>query len=272
METLRTAILEVLGEDPPMTLRQLFYQLVIRGHIEKTEQQYDAIGRQCGLMRIEGALPWEYITDNTRWMRKPDTYSGAAAALRDVGKYYRRSLWAESPVYVEIWIEKDTLAGILYDVTSTWDVPLMVSRGFASLSYIHEAAEAIEDKEKPAFIYYFGDHDPSGLSIDASIENRLRQFAPDAEIHFERVAVTPKQIKQLNLPTRPTKKTDTRAKGFQGDSVEVDAIRPKYLKWLAERCIRQHVDNDVYERALVGERAERDTILQLAKTLDGKHK
>ena len=46
----------------------------------------------------------------------------------------------------------------------TWDVPLMVTRGSRS-SYLHEAAEAMRHQEKPVFLYYFGDHDPSGLDI-----------------------------------------------------------------------------------------------------------
>jgi hypothetical protein len=53
---------------------------------------------------------------------------------------------------------------------------------------------------------YFGDHDPSGVDITRAVEEGLREFAPDAEIHFERVAVTRKQIGELNLPTRPTKR------------------------------------------------------------------
>ena len=56
------------------------------------------------------------------------------------------------------------------------------------------------------FIYYFGDHDPSGVVVDRKIEQGLREFAPDAEIHFKRVAVHPEQIREWNLPTRPTKK------------------------------------------------------------------
>ena len=37
---------------------------------------------------------------------------------------------------------------------------------------------------------YFGDHDPSGKDISRNIEDRLHEFAPGAEIHFRRVAVT----------------------------------------------------------------------------------
>jgi hypothetical protein len=46
---------------------------------------------------------------------------------------YRKSLWTNVSSYVEIWLEKDALAGVVYPVTSMYDVPLMVSRGYASL-------------------------------------------------------------------------------------------------------------------------------------------
>src|SRR5262249_50961498 len=82
---------------------------------------------------------------------------------------YRRDLWAAMPVYVEVWCEKDALAGVLMEETETYDVPLMVARGYASLSFLHSAAMAISAKDKPAYIYHFGDYDPSG--VDAARGN-----------------------------------------------------------------------------------------------------
>ena len=107
-----------------------------------------------------------------------------------------------------------------------YDVPLMVARGYASLSFLHSAAEYIGDLDVPAYIYHFGDFDPSGVNAGEKIEQTLREMAPDAEIHFERIAVTPDQIAQWDLPTRPTKTTDSRSKGFGDISVELDAIPP----------------------------------------------
>jgi len=67
----------------------------------------------------------------------------------------------------------------------------MVTRGYPSLSYLYSAAEALEAEEKPCFLYYVGDHDPSGLDIPRRVEEDLRRFAPEVDLHFERVAVTP---------------------------------------------------------------------------------
>jgi hypothetical protein len=197
-----------LAADNPMTVRQVFYQLVSQGVIAKTEAEYKStVVRLLAAMRRAGEIPFDWIADNTRWMRKPKTYSDVEQALQRTAEAYRRSLWDNQDVYVEIWLEKDALAGVLYRVTSSWDVPLMVTRGYPSLSYLYEAADTIAAVGKPAHLYYFGDNDPSGLDITRAVE---------AEVYFERVAVTAAQITDLGLPTRPTKKTDSRSKGFEG--------------------------------------------------------
>ena len=148
----------------------------------------------------------------------------------------------------------------------------MVSRGFASESYLYEAAEQIKASSKPAYLYYFGDHDPSGVHIDRSIERGLRRLAPDADIHIERVAVTERQIAEMALQTRPTKKTDSRSRGFKGDSVELDAIPAATLRQLVRQCITQHLDQGEYERTRRIEQAERRTLANMIAQLTGNGK
>src|SRR4051794_13483213 len=92
-------------------------------------------------------------TDGTRWTHKSVRYGSVEEALEATKRHYRRDC-CELDDYVEVWLEKDALAGVLYRVTDEWGVPLMVTRGFASLSYIHNAAETIERVGKPTFIYY----------------------------------------------------------------------------------------------------------------------
>jgi hypothetical protein len=261
LEAVKEAIYNVVAENEPMTVRQVFYQMVSSGIISKTEASYkNVVVRLLGLMRREGDLPFAWIADNTRWMRKPRTYSSLEQALDQTARTYRRALWDQQHAYVEIWLEKDALAGVLYDVTEEWDVPLMVTRGYPSLSYLHTAAEAISEENRSCFIYYFGDHDPSGVDIPRKVEQDLRTFAPDAELQFQRVAVTPAQIEEWELPTRPTKKSDTRGKNFVGESVEVDAIPPARLRDLCRQSIEGHVDPDQLERTQLIEAAERDTL------------
>ncbi len=267
---LREILERVLRQYQPMTVRQVFYRLVSMGAIAKTEAEYK--GTVCRLlaeMRRDRQIPYGWIADNTRWQRKPRTHASLNAALQETAELYRRRVWDAQAAYVEVWLEKDALAGVLYEETQMWDVPLMVTRGFSSLSFLHSAAEAIAEVGKPAHLYYFGDRDPSGVAIDRKIEQELRAMAPEAEIHFERVAVTPEQIVTLNLPTRPTKTSDTRSRTFIGESVEVDAIEPLTLRAIVRSCIEEHVDQRVLASTLAIEREERASLRYVAEQVAG---
>jgi len=268
MDVIRATIYDVLAADNPMTVRQVFYQLVARAVIAKLESEYhQTVGRILTSMRRAKEIPFGWIADNTRWMRKPDTYDSLQGMLALTKDTYRRAVWSNQPAYVEVWLEKDALAGVLVRETAQWDVPLMVTRGYSSVSYLHSAAEAIIQRGKPTYIYYFGDHDPSGRDITRATEAGLREFAPNADIHFERVAVTEQQIIELQLPTRPTKKTDSRSKGFVGESVEVDAIPAATLRAMCNNCIVPHIDNRAYTQLLAVEDLERDTLERILEGL-----
>ena len=266
MDAIRGAIYEVLAEDKPMTVRQVFYRLVSAGVIAKTEAEYKGtVIRLLLAMRREGIVPYSWVTDSTRWMRKPPTHGSLGEALRHTARTYRRALWDNQDVYVEVWTEKDAIAGILYEETEEWDVPLMVARGFSSETFLYNSAQVIKEIDRPTYLYHFGDYDPSGVAAALDIERRIKAFAPSAKIHFERAAVTPYQIEQWNLPTRPTKKTDTRSKHFEGESVEVDAIPPRLLRELASDHITQHINKYALEKVYDVEQAERETLDTIIK-------
>ena len=270
MAAVRDAIREVALDDHPVTCRQVFYRLVSEGIVEKRESEYKAVViRLLGEMRRRGELPFSWIADNTRWMRKPQTFSSLQGALEHTANFYRRAVWDEQTAYVEIWLEKDALAGVLYPVTQKYDVPLMVTRGYPSLTFLHSAAECIDMEQKPAYLYYFGDLDPSGLDISRVVESGIREFAPLADVHFERVAVTEEQVDAWQLPTRPTKTTDTRAGMFKGESVEVDAIPPDQLRELVSDCITTHIDRHALESLQLAEQSERDLLRKIASGQNG---
>ena len=93
----------------------------------------------------------------------------------------------------------------------------------------------------------------------------VRKFAPDASVEFERIAVTPEQIETMNLPTRPTKTSDSRSKSFQGDSVEADAIPAPVLRELTDEAITRHVDQHRLEVTQMAEESERSLLFSLSQ-------
>ena len=263
VEGRRQALYDIVKEMRPMTVRQVYYQATVRGIVDKTEAGYTKVQTDLVLMRKGGTLPYDWLADNTRWQRKPNTFNSVQAALDETARFYRKALWNEIDAYVEVWLEKDALAGVILPVTSKYDVPLMVARGYASLSFLHSAAEYINELSSPVFIYHLGDFDPSGVNAGEKIEETLRELAPDADITFERIGVTEWQIEALKLPTRPTKTSDTRSKGFGDISVELDAIPPGTLRAIVECAIENHLPPDQFEVLKAAEASEREIISRL---------
>jgi hypothetical protein len=263
-----TAVLHILDEIHPASVRQTFYQTDVRGLMEKTEAGYDKVQRAIVWLRERECCPYEWISDATRWMRKPDSHDSISAALRETVQTYRRAVWRDQDAYVEIWIEKDALAGTIFPVTAEYDVPLLVARGYSSLTFLHSAGQAIKARGKPAYVGHLGDWDPSGQDAARHIEAKLRQFAPGVPIHFERLAVTEQQILQLELPTRPTKKSDSRSKNWKGESVELDAIHPNTLRTIVREFIERHIEPQRLATIEEIERAERDVWIKAFAELE----
>ena len=155
----RGKLFEVVKAMKPMTVRQVFYQATVRGIGEKSEARYTKVQTDLVHMRRSGDLPYDRLVDNTRWQRKPDTFSSVERAVEETARFYRKALWDDIDAYAEIWLEKDPLSGVIYPIASAYDVPLMVARGYASLSFLHSAAEYINNLEVPAYIYHLGDFD-----------------------------------------------------------------------------------------------------------------
>lgn len=264
VEARREGLIAILAAQWPMIVRQVFYQATVANLVEKTEAGYAKVQTDLVWLRRNELIPYEWIVDNTRWEQRPRTYESIAEALTYAARSYRRSLWSDAPCHVEIWLEKDALAGVVVPVTAKLDVSLMVARGYASLSFLHEAGTAIAELGVPCFIYHLGDFDPSGVDAGRNIEKSLKEYSGGAEIHFERLAVTPEQIEAWSLPSRPTKTSDSRFKAFgYAESVELDAIPPDELRSLVREAIARHITSEELDRLNELERDEQAMLLQM---------
>ena len=219
-------------------------------------------------MRRDEEIPWDWIIDHSRVVRKPHCFGTTADAIEDCARLYRKDIWRGLPERVEIWTEKETLTGPLLSVTYKLAVGLFPCRGYASLSFLYETAKEIEECGKPTTIYYFGDHGPSGQNIFQTIQRELQKLAPTIDIYFQKLAVTYEQIERWNLPTRPTKRTDSRSKNFKGNSVEVEAIEPEMLRRLCRDAIEFHIPEGHLERMKMIEAEKRGDILSLVKAVN----
>jgi hypothetical protein len=276
VDDIKDAIKALLKADHPMTVRQVFYQLVVRGVIEKTEGEYQqTVCRLLTDMRMGDSVSFDWIVDENRRRRITQTYNSIADAARDTAQFYRRSALRECPDYIEIWVEKEALSGVLWDATADYDVPLIVSKGMPSLTQLYGTACEIRraaNAGKLTYIYQFGDHDPSGVLIPKTIENRLYQLCEKLDCpapFIERVALTEAQIAEFDLPTRPTKREGNRhAKKFEGDSVELDALPASELRSMVRKVIKRHISSREITTLRVAEESERELLKSWADQVE----
>jgi hypothetical protein len=194
MEERAEFLIDYASEHGPVTVRGLYYQAEVHGipGITKDDRDYDKVQRQVLVLRRAGRLAYQDISDATRGMRKPTTHTGVKAALEETARFYRKSLWEDAKDYVEIWCEKDALAGVIFPITSLYDVPLMITRGFSSETFCFEAIAARSGDTRPFHVKYLCDFDRAGRDAARSLEEKLCRFADEEgiEIIFETLAVT----------------------------------------------------------------------------------
>ena len=90
--------------------------------------------------------------------------------------------------------------------------------------------------------------------------------APQSDARPVYIAVTPEQIAESDLPTRPTKTSDTRAKNFGNVSVELDALDPNQLRELVQTAIEQRLPVEQYEVLKAAEANERELLTNLIRS------
>jgi hypothetical protein len=167
-----------------MTLRQLYYQLVSKNIIPNSEKSYKSLGKLVSDGRLAGRLDWDIIEDRVRVPKRPNQYKSLSDLVEAAVYSYRLPRMDAQDEYVELWVEKDALAGVLAPIASRYHSVLMVNRGYSSQSAMMEAAQRIDracrnengEPYRDATILYLGDLDPSGEDMVRDIDDRLAMF------------------------------------------------------------------------------------------------
>ena len=137
---------------------------------------------------------------------------------------------------VEIWIEKSTMNDILIPICQKYEINLVHSIGFQSITSVIELLKRSTDKEKPTRIFYISDYDPAGDNMPQSaarqIEFWINRYSNGEDIKLQPIALTRQQVKTFDLPRTPIKETDRRKQGFEDKegqgAVELDALEALY--------------------------------------------
>jgi hypothetical protein len=271
--TLAFVAMQIAYKEKPQTLRGLLYRTVSAGRLPSTDTKYyNQMKRVTRILREDGVVPFRWIVDNVRVTEKPNSWSGLADFMETVQDAYRMDFWAKLDDYVHTFVEKDAVAGTVAPVTRELDVALSPIRGYASLSFAHEIAEQWNAIKKPIFAYYAGDWDASGLDIERDLKEKLTRYCK-RKFHWKRLAVNKRDFAAFNLIPLKPKKKDARYQRFVEkygyECAEVDALPATELRRRFRRAIMSHIPPGEWERLQRIEEAEKRTLLESLKNMNG---
>lgn len=268
-------IAEYLGQGLRLTLRQLYYQLVTRNAIRNEEREYKTLSRVVSDARLAGLMDWEAIEDRVRQPRRQTEFADLAELTDAALASYRLPRWRGQKDHVELWVEKDALAGVLQPLAREYHVTLMVNRGYSSQSAMYESASRFREAAetgKTLRLLYLGDHDPSGEDMVRDIEARLTMFG--VAVSVVKLALTMDQVRRYNPPPNPAKVTDPRAKGYIAEhgesSWEVDALPPNVLARLIRAAFRKILNRGRWNEVLEREERDKTRLRAALRALNGE--
>jgi hypothetical protein len=264
------------------TLRTMFYRLFMKPLIHNTRPTYNSLSRVTVNARMDGRLPIDCFADNTRqvigsfdekYYTPDDVIQSRIRRVLHTAKDYTDYIprWHNQPNYVEVWIEIDAMVGTFRSILNGMQVRIVPMKGFASLTFLYETVQRLKTFQsagKSIHILYYGDFDPSGDFMDTDLQNRMREMGFNIKKNhgsFERIAVTPKQIKQYKLPYDPDEVTsakmeeDTRTKGFLKKygklyAVELDALPARipdiFRQKLVIDKVERYFNKNIYQKLL----------------------
>jgi hypothetical protein len=261
----------ILVEQSPMIIRQLFYRLVSTAVIENTRNDYQRVSSAMTKARNDGRVDFSLIVDRSRPEYTPNVWCDAAAYGRAVSRSYRKDYWETQPNRCEVWTEKDAIVGSIESVTDELGVTVRVVRGFSSTTKKHDMAELIKSSGKPMTVFYLGDHDPSGRCIENNLHTDITAYG--ARFKIVRLAIHKQDIAAFKLPPLRVKDTDSRASGFRleygEDCVELDALPPAELRQRITEAVEALIDHESWDRAIAVEKVELRSIREVVARWPG---
>lgn len=256
-----------------LSVRQVYYRVVGTG-AENTKKAYKNFVSLLSDARLAGLVDWNAIDDRVGVASMPSEIDDVNAVIDSFVEHFRFPRWFGQPYRVDVAVEKDALSGVLQPVCDRWHVPLVVNKGYSSLSAMKTWANRLildgNDGENPTVVLYLGDHDPSGIDMVRDVGARLQLFGV-RNLEVRKIALSIAQVRKYNLPPNPLKTkegsselSDSRAAGYVeehgNESWELDAMPPKDLVKLVDKAISELVDQDLMDEVVAREVSERDRV------------
>jgi hypothetical protein len=300
MTDLDSFIIDLVDKAPyGITRRGIFYKVVSAGFYPSTDEYYykRKLGPVLKKLRQREQLNEEKILDNTRIRKEPYVFGDPSEFLSDVESSYKKDLWEDQSVHLEVFSEKDAMSSVLSSIINKYRITYNMIRGFVSepLVYriVNDWLRVPDDKE--IHVLYVGDHGASGMSIEDNIKRKIRfrlRFAADDgdrddddddnpfnmlgdfinvpkcdldRIVWRRLAATQNDMERNPKCRLPLKISDRRTAGYRrklnlDHGMEVDAIDNAEIVSRLEKSVLKRIDKEAWDVAKQVELEEREKL------------
>lgn len=275
IETANGIIAEYRALGFTLTLRQLYYQFVSRDVIPNNQREYKRLGSVINDGRMAGLIDWNSIEDRGRNLNTFPSWGHPRDILDAAAEAYRLNPWDGQRCYVEVWVEKEALIGVVASACKNRRVPHFACKGYTSQSEMwgagHHRLRPKIARGREVHILHLGDHDPSGIDMTRDVEDRLCVFA-QGNVRVHRLALNMDQVKELNPPPNPAKTTDSRfasyIREYGYESWELDAIEPARLADIISAAIEPLIDEVRWDYTIAVETEDRRKLASLSSNYE----
>jgi hypothetical protein len=144
-----------------------------------TKKDYNSLTELLARARLEGRIPWQAISDETRpfiiWDVHPTPERFLKREVNNFLKGYYRDLLQSQPNHIELVGEKLTIQGIIRPICMKYCMPYSIVRGYSSLDPRRKLVQRFRASGKEKLIpLVLSDFDPSGEEIAHSFVRSLR--------------------------------------------------------------------------------------------------
>jgi hypothetical protein len=282
---LREAIIAVVRNEErnwPLSDRSVFYRLLnipgllrndrTRVPFANTPAAYDDVTNMLTRLRLDGSVPFEAIADETRPVVMWDTHRAAGDFVRrECDRFltgYWRDLLQSQPNWIELLVEKNTVASQLRAVAGKYTIPMTSGRGYSSLPPRKEMVDRFRNSGRENLVVIVvSDFDPEGEDIPASFGISLRDDfnVASEKLQIVKAALTADQVRTMGLHEgQLSKETSSRYRRFvevHGDRAwELESLTADQLREIVEAAIRGVLDLPAFEAEVEREQQEQSEL------------
>ena len=265
----REAVLQVLDQyEGQLGVRQIWYRLISPPFqlLPQTQGSYKQFDAWMVRWRETGEVPPNRISDRSTaptggeyGSTDPKDFLSSLLDLVDAD-VYSRNRWPSQPVVPVVYIEKDTLTGVISDAIRDLGVVVFPTRGVTSFTKLWRLGQSSDQR---VHVLYLTDHDPTGVFMGDDFRRRLTRYG-GAGIPVTRIALTTDQVRRFKLPPNPVHPRDSRspdyARQFGNKAWELDALPPDELRTIVRGAVVDFINKKAWADQDLRESAERKSL------------